>query len=94
MEFNINHLANLARLGLTEDEREKFSADLATILDFFKTLDEVDTADIQPISRVGGLENVTREDEIKKCPENIRENILKAAPSAQDGFIKVKKILK
>lgn len=93
MEFDIHHLANLARLGLNEEEKKKFSADLAAILDFFKTLNEVNIADIQPISQVGGLENVTREDKIKKCPENIRKNILKEAPSVQDGFIKVKKIL-
>lgn len=91
--MDINHLASLARLGLTEEEKKKFSADLVAVLDFFRALEEVNVADIQPISQVSGLENVTREDKIEKCPENVRENILKQAPEIKDGFIKVKKIL-
>lgn len=91
--MDINHLASLARLGLTEEEKKKFSADLVAVLDFFRALEEVNVADIQPISQVSGLENVIREDKIEKCPENVRENILRQAPEIKDGFIKVKKIL-
>ena len=62
----IKHIAKLARLGISESEAEKFSKQLNDILGYVDLLNEVDVGDIEPTSQVTGLENVTREDTVKR----------------------------
>ena len=88
----VEHIAQLARLGLTEKEKRKFSLELSSILDYVEKLSKVDTDKIEPTAQVMGLENVMVEDEVKDC--NIpREELLKNAPDKKDGFIRVKQVL-
>lgn len=94
MEFSkkqIEYIANLARLKLTEKERKKFQKELSLILDWVDKLKEVDIEGIEPMSQVTGLENVMRKDKIK--PSNIKEQILKNAPMRKGDYVKTKKPL-
>lgn len=86
----VEHIARLARIDLSKKEKVKFEKELSSILEFVSKLQEVDTKNIEPLSQVTGLENVLKEDLIKKCPP--REELLKNAPQKQNGFIKVKKV--
>lgn len=63
---DVKHIAKLAHLKLTDQEMTKFQKQLASILDFVSALSAVDTKDVIPTSQVTGLENVFREDEVKK----------------------------
>ena len=60
----VMHIALLARLGLTEEEVEKFREQLSNILENFEALQQLDTTDIPPTAQSIALQNVMREDEI------------------------------
>lgn len=89
----VEHIAKLARIELTEKEKEKFTNELSSILDYFEKLKEVDTSKIKGMSQVTGLENVFREDETKSEISDTRYKILKEAPSKKGNYYKVPKIL-
>lgn len=91
MKFDVNHVAKLANLTLSDEEKTKFEKQLEETIEYIKGLDEVDTNDIDPTSQVTGLENVTREDEIK--PSLTQEQALSNSKSTHNGFFKVKGIL-
>jgi aspartyl-tRNA(Asn)/glutamyl-tRNA(Gln) amidotransferase subunit C len=55
-------LAHLARMKLTEEEMEKFAGQLDEIMTFFEKLQQVDTSDVEPVSQITGLTNITRKD--------------------------------
>jgi aspartyl-tRNA(Asn)/glutamyl-tRNA(Gln) amidotransferase subunit C len=59
----ISHVAMLARLGLSEEERKRYGAQLGAILEHISRLDEVDTSSVTETAQVGELANVWREDE-------------------------------
>lgn len=83
----VEHVANLARLQLTEEEAERFTNDLNAILDFAAKLDELDTSDVPPTSHATDVKNVMRED--RNRPSLPPEEVLKNAPEHEDGQIKV-----
>lgn len=86
----VQHIAKLARLGLTEDEVGKFQKDLSSILDYIEKLKEVDVRNVSPESHAIEIENVEREDEVKqKTPA---EKLTEQMPEKKDGFLKVKSI--
>lgn len=87
----IEHIAKLARLGITEQEKEIYAKELADILDYFKKLEQADTTDILPIKQITGLKNRTRDDIID--PNSCQEAILHNAPAKKNRFVKVKSIL-
>ncbi len=91
MKFDISHVAKLANLPLSEEEKKKFDAQLEETIRYIESLSEVDTEGIEPTSQVTGLENVTREDIVK--PSLSQEDALKNAKSTHNGFFKVKGIL-
>ena len=79
------HVAKLARLRLTEDEVERMSGELSTILEAIEQIGELDLEGVQPTSHVIDLENVLRPDEPR--PSLPRERALENAPDAtDDGF--------
>jgi aspartyl-tRNA(Asn)/glutamyl-tRNA(Gln) amidotransferase subunit C len=67
----VKHVAKLARLGLTDDEVEKFSGQLSDVFDYMDILEEVDTSGVKETSQVTGLENVSEKDEIIKREEGL-----------------------
>lgn len=88
----VEHIAILARLGLAEEEKEKFAKQLSSILDYVNQLQEVDTSKIKPTAQVTGLENVLRADIIEGCDEVTRDRLLKNAPEVEDDLIKTKSV--
>jgi len=89
----VEHIAKLARIELTEKEKEKFANELSSILDYFEKLNQVDTSEIEPISQITGLKNETREDEVRKERLEIGDRLIKEAPTKKDNYFKVPKIL-
>jgi len=87
----VKHVANLARLAITEDEAEKFTKQLDAIITFAEELNELDTDNVEPTSHVLDIKNVLREDVPE--PGLPREEVLKNAPEAVDGQFKVPPIL-
>jgi aspartyl-tRNA(Asn)/glutamyl-tRNA(Gln) amidotransferase subunit C len=79
------HVARLARLRLDDDEIERMSGELSTILDHIEKINELDLEDVEPTSHVVEVENVLRPDEPR--PSIPRERALEQAPdAAEDGF--------
>ena len=68
----IEHIAVLARLSLTEEEKELFGSQLSGILGYMEQLNELDTKDVEPTSHVLALENVMREDIPGRIPPERR----------------------
>ena len=89
---DIDKLAKLARLGLTEAEKQSLAEQMTDILEYVKQLDEVDVSQVEPTSQVTGLKNVTREDKIFRSDID-RDELLSNAPDTENGFIKVKSVL-
>ena len=86
----VEHIAKLARIDLTEKEKVKFEKELSSILEFVSQLQKVNTKNIKPLSQVTGLENVLDEDKIENSTK--RDKLLKNTPQKQSRFIKVKKV--
>jgi len=87
----VKHVANLARLAITEEEAEKFTKQLDAIISFAEQLNELDTENVEPTYHVLDMKNVLREDIPKKGLP--REEVLKNAPEQENGQIKVPSIL-
>jgi aspartyl-tRNA(Asn)/glutamyl-tRNA(Gln) amidotransferase subunit C len=88
----VEHIAELARIELTEEEKKKFSGELSEILGYIKQLQEVNTSGVEPVSQVTGLVNVLRDDIAENCGEDEKEIIFKNFPQTKDGYIKVKQV--
>lgn len=87
----VEHIAKLAKLSLSEEEVDKYAKDLATIATFVEQLNEVDTSGAKPTAHVVDKQNVFRKDERKESFP--REQILKNAPSKEAGCISVPKVV-
>ena len=88
---DVAHVADLARLSLTDDELDAFTIQLADILDHAADLDALDLADLQPTAHPLPLVNVFRDDVIG--PTSDRDEVLAAAPSVEDSQFKVPPVL-
>jgi aspartyl-tRNA(Asn)/glutamyl-tRNA(Gln) amidotransferase subunit C len=89
--MEIEYIALLARLRLTEEEKELFSRQLGSIIDYINKLNRLDTSDVEPTSHVLPIKNVFRED--RQGVSSERDEILRNAPSKKGGFYKVPKII-
>jgi aspartyl-tRNA(Asn)/glutamyl-tRNA(Gln) amidotransferase subunit C len=87
----VEHIAELARLQLNESELEEYTLQLNKILEYVEKLNELDTENIKPLSHPVEGENVFREDIVH--PSVDREDALKNAPSKNDEFFKVPKVI-
>lgn len=83
----VRHVANLARLAITDDEAEKFTKQLDAIITFAEQLNELDTENVKPTYHVLDMKNVLREDVPQKGLP--REEVLKNVPEQEEGQIKV-----
>ena len=88
---DVGHVARLARLRLTEEEKEKFGKQLNQILKYVEKLNELDTENVEPTSHVVPLQNVLREDEVK--PSLPVEDVLSNAPDKKGNYFKVPRII-
>ena len=89
-QSEVEHIATLARLRLTEEEKEKYSGQLSAILDYMEKLQSVDTANVEPTTQVTGLTNIMRPDVISES--GIADELVACAPSHQDGYVVIPKI--
>lgn len=85
------HIAELARIGLSEEELDKFSHDLSSILDWIDQLKELDVSDVEPTKHITGVKNVSRQD--ANVEFHNKEGIKKMFPEEKNGFDKVKSVL-
>lgn len=85
------HVARLARLGLTDDEIEQLTAELAKILDHAALVSALDTASVPPTAHPVPLQNVLRADTPR--PGLDRDEVLAAAPAVEDHRFRVPRIL-
>ena len=88
---DVEHVALLSRLELSEQELDKFTGQLDAILEYIDVLNQVDTSAVEPLAHVLEIRNVMRADEVQ--PSLPREAALQNAPDAEDGFFKVPKIV-
>ena len=91
MKINVPHVAKLANLTLKPEEEKKFEKQLSDILTYVDKLKEVDTKNVEITSQVTGLENATREDEVKSSLS--QGEVLSGTKKKHNGFFKVKAIL-
>jgi len=89
--IEIEYIALLARLRLTEDEKIIFGRQLASIIGYIDKLNQLDTSTVEHISHVIPLKNIFREDKVG-TPLN-REVLMENAPSRKGGFYKVPRII-
>ena len=85
----IEYVGILAKLELSEEEKEQAKADMGKMLDYIDKLNELDTSGVEPMSHVFPVNNVFREDVVTN--EDDREEILANAPEAKDGAFVVPK---
>lgn len=89
-EEQVRHVANLARLGLTDEEVKRMGEQLGAILNSIEKIQELDLADVPPTANPLNLTNVFRHDE--PLAELTREEALAPAPEAIDGLFAVPRI--
>lgn len=87
----VEQVARLARIGLTEKEKENFTEQLAHILDYIDQLKKVDTGSVKPMAQPIPLKNVFRKDEVH--PSCLEEKIINQAPEREGMFFKVEKVI-
>ena len=85
----IEYVGILAKLELSEDEKEQAKKDMGSMLDYIDKLNELDTTGLEPMSHVFSVQNVFREDIVTNGDD--RENILKNAPAQKDDMFIVPK---
>ena len=90
-EQQVQHVASLAKLKFTDEELSKFTPQLESIIDLFETLEKVDTTGVEPMTSATDRVNVMREDVAVNSHQ--RDALLKNAPDAEDGYIKVPAII-
>jgi len=90
---DVEHVAKLARLELSDQDKDKFTSQLASILEYIEKLNEIDTDQVDPILNAASDENVTREDVVMPSLEH--DEIMKNAPDTDNdrNFFKVKKVI-
>lgn len=87
----VKHVANLARLAISDEESEMFAGQLAAITNFAELLNELDTTNVVPTTHVLPLVNVMRED--KSVPGLDRDKMMKNVREQEAGQVKVPSIL-
>jgi aspartyl/glutamyl-tRNA(Asn/Gln) amidotransferase C subunit len=85
--------AILAKIDIKENEKERYLADINTMLDYIKILQEPDVIDLKPTTHVTELRNVWREDVVKPCPREVVDQMLNGAPLREGTFYKIKKVI-
>lgn len=87
---DVTHVAELSRIEISDEKKEKFTSELSSIISHVEDLESAPTEDIKPISQITNLENVMREDKIMEGLPI--DKILQNAPDKKDNFIKTKKV--
>lgn len=86
----VKHIAQLARIGLSEKELEKYSKELSSILDWVEQLKETDVKNVEPTAHITGVNNVMREDKAEEFAD--KDKIINLFPEKKERYDKVKSI--
>lgn len=87
----VEQVARLARLELTDDEQERMTAQLDAILGYIDKLNALDTSAVEPTTTVIPMVSVMREDTVR--PSLTQEEALENAPDREDVFFRVPRII-
>jgi aspartyl-tRNA(Asn)/glutamyl-tRNA(Gln) amidotransferase subunit C len=87
----ILHIARLAHLDFSDEEYDRFTSQLNTILEYVAQLDQLDTASIEPTSHIGGGSHALRDDRVRRSIA--RDEALANAPQSAAGHFKVPKVI-
>ena len=87
----VEHVALLGRLKLTDEERARFTTQLNSILEYFGQLQQIDTTDVPPMSHAVAITNVFREDEPQASLS--REEALQNAPDQECDYFQVPRVI-
>ncbi|MFC1489777.1 Asp-tRNA(Asn)/Glu-tRNA(Gln) amidotransferase subunit GatC [Candidatus Latescibacterota bacterium] len=88
---DVDIAASLSRLNFTEEEKVEMEDTLNNILGYFDKLSEIDTKDVEPLAHILPVENVMREDVVKKSLD--QETALKNAPKHDRGHFVIPKVI-
>ncbi len=88
---DVEHIAKLARLEFTDDQKKVFTHQLNQILEYVEQLNTLDTTNVEPLSQVVDVSNRFREDNVE--PGLSSEEALRNAPAKTDKFFKVPKVI-
>jgi len=89
--MDIEHIALLARLKLTESEKELFSRQVGSIIEYIDQLNELDTNDVEPTAHILSIKNILREDKLSlSIPQ---DKAMLNAPEKDGSFYRVPKII-
>jgi len=86
----IGQIAKLARLELSEEEKDKYAEQLSVVLDYIEMLNEVDTEGVEETCQVTGLQDVVREDQECGTTSEEREKLLDLFPERVGDLLKVR----
>ena len=89
-QINIDHLAQLAKLNIKENEKEKLANQLKATVDYIEILQQLDTSKVTETSQVTGLYNIADQDKAKSTFS--QKDALSNAPKKKDGYFVVEKI--
>lgn len=87
----VEYVAWLAHIELTDEEKEKFIKELCSIIEFVQKLNEIQTEEVQPMYHIAPIKNITREDKVEKSLA--QEKVLEIAPAKERCHYKVPKII-
>ncbi len=85
------HIAALAKVGVTEEDVERFREQLSNILEYFEALQKLDTSGVPPTAQSIALQNVIMCDDVR--PSMTPDEVLANAPQREEDFFKVKIVL-
>ena len=91
MKIEVEHVARLARLGLTEEEKKLYGEQLSRILEYAETLNKLPTEGIEPTTHSLPMKNIFREDAVLPCDDT--ESIIRNAPQEEASMFLVPRIM-
>ena len=90
---DIEHLARLARIRLTEEEKEQLPEQLSSIVSYVSVVSEIAGEEADATPQVGVRHNVFRQDEVTNKPDEYTEDVMAEMPESEGRYLSVKKIL-
>lgn len=89
---DIEHIADLARLHLSEEEKARYAEQLSAVLGYVEMLNEVDTTGVEETCQVTGLEDVFREDVVHSASDDVRKEIIAQFPAKTGDLLRVRAV--
>lgn len=88
----IEEIAKLARLELSEPEKKMYAGQLSIVLDYFQMMNEVNTDGVPETCQVTGLEDVVRGDKVEECDVDVEKKLIESFPEKMGKLLKVRAV--